>query len=84
MADLILTFKLPEAKIAKASKGFLKLYPNDELKEDGTPKYTNQQWVKEQIRRIIIRDIHRGLQMIENEQNIIQYDNTIVTTELEK
>jgi len=81
MADYTLTFKIPSEKVNKALEGFLKLYPNEELNKDKTPKYTNQQWVKEKIRRVIIRDIHRGLQMIKNEQNIIQYDDTIIVSE---
>ena len=88
MPDVTLSFTIPEAKVAIALEGFLKIYPNNEIipdptwidPEDGSeaphiPKYTNAQWVKEKIRRIIIRDIRRGLSMIRNE-TISQIEDT--------
>ena len=69
--DVVLSITIPEAKVAKALEGFLKIHPNTELNEDGTPQYTDKQWVKEWVRRIFIRDIHRGLQMIKNESVVL-------------
>ena len=81
MADVTLSYKIPEASVETAMEGFLKIYPNTETTadpewvdpEDGSQapqiaKYTDPQWIKEQIRRIIVRDIKRGLHMIRNEE----------------
>jgi len=46
--------------------------------EPPTPKYTNAQWVREKIRRNIVRDIKRGLQMKANQEAQITEDNGIV------
>jgi len=94
MADQVLTFTIPDAKVAVALEGFLKIYPNNEtipdpewVKPDPNPdekvapqiaKYTNAQWVREKIRRNIVRDIKRGLQMKANQEAQIAEDNGIV------
>ena len=75
MADQILSYKIPDAKVQIALRGLLKLYPNTEKNEDDTLKYTDAQWVKEVIRRIIIRDIGRGLSVIRNE-TVAQIEDT--------
>ncbi len=78
MADITITFKIPQEKAKKALEGFLKIYPNNETIPDPNfdgegeapliPKYSDKEWVVEKIRRIIARDIKRGLEMIRNEQ----------------
>jgi len=79
MADIVLSYTIPEAKVSTAMEGYLKVYPNLEKEEDGeTLKYTDAQWVKEHIRRLVIRQIHRGLQLIANEGAIVETDDTIV------
>ena len=74
-------------------QSFLKLYPNNETipdpewvdPEDGSlqpqiPLYTNLQWVDEKMRRILIRDIQRGAQMLANEVSLVQIDDDAVET----
>lgn len=75
--DIVLT--IPEASITKARTGYFKLYPNIEKDEEGVALYTDLGWFKEKLRRIIIRDIHRGLQMIQNESAVVEKDDTIVS-----
>jgi len=78
--DQVITLTIPEAKVQVALEGFLKIYPNNEMTEDETPvaKYTNAQWVREKIRRLVVRDVRRGLQMISNENAQVVIDNEIV------
>lgn len=96
MADQIISLKIPDAKVAVALAGFLKIYPNyetildpdwvepdpnpDNEKQPRIPVYTNAQWVTEQIRRIIIRDVRRGLQMIATEGAQVPIDDGIAET----
>ena len=92
MADLIISLTIPGDKIQAANTGFFKIYPNYETVDDpdwvdpgdGTtvpqiPKYTDLQWFKEQLRRLIIRDVRRGLQMIATEAAQVETDDTIVS-----
>ena len=77
MADTVLSYTIPETKIEIALAGFLKIYPNVEI--DGEdPKYTNAEWVREQIRRLIVRDVRRGLQMIANDTANVASDDDLV------
>ena len=79
MADHIITITVPSAKVSIALEGFLKIYPNNEMTDDEppVPKYTHAQWVDEQLRRILVRDIRRGLQLIANEAALVAQDDTI-------
>lgn len=92
--DQIITIKIPEAKVTTALEGFLTIYPNVETiddpewvdPEDGSEvpqikKYTTKEWVTEQIRRIVVRDIRRGLQMKSNAENQVLLDNEMVVTQ---
>jgi len=92
MADQIITLTIPEAKAAKALEGFLAIYPNKETipdpkwidPKDGSeapqiPRYTDREWVKEQVRRLIVRDIHRGLQMKANQAAAVARDDSMIT-----
>ena len=91
MADQIISLRIPSEKVTVAMEGFLKIYPNIETIDDPTwvdpkdgsevpqiPKYTNKQWITEKIRRIIVRDIYRGLQLSANEAAVITKDSDIV------
>jgi len=78
--DVILSFTIPEAKVSTAMAGFLKLYPNDEKDENDDAVWSDAQWIKEKIRRIIIRDVRRGLQATANEAAQIAEDDELVTT----
>ena len=87
MADIVISLKISSDKVQKALEGFTKIYPNDEkiLGEDGymteTPKYSNSAWVSEKIRRLIVKDIKRGLGMIRQEEvQQVQDTNDMITT----
>ena len=82
MADKIISLRIPEAKVATALQGFLKISPNTETvsQQDDTPLYTNSEWVTEKIRRDIIRNIRRGLQMLANEAAQVAGDDGLVET----
>lgn len=78
-ADQTISFTIPEAKVAQAMQGYLKLYPNTEVDPiTQQPKYTDAQWIKESIRRNIVNDIRRGLQVIANENAVITGDDSVV------
>jgi len=86
MADITLNITIPLDKVAIAAGGFLKIYPNTETipdpeaengDETTIPKYTTKQRVEEKLRRILVRDIHRGLQMLANEDAIVDDDDGI-------
>lgn len=95
MADQVITITIPEAKVATALEGFLKIYPNNETISDPEwvdpdpnsdnelapqiAKYTNKQWIKEKFRRILISHIRRGLQITANESAQVASDDTILT-----
>jgi len=89
MADITLNITIPSEKVAIATQGFLKIYPNTETipdpeaesgAETTIPKYTTKQWVEEKLRRNLIRDISRGLQMIANEDVIVAKDDDMAVT----
>jgi len=76
-ADQVITITVPEAKVSIALQGFLELYPNEEKDEMGDLVYTNAEWVREKIRRNLVKDIRRGLQMIADEEARVSEDNDI-------
>ena len=79
MADI--TIIIPNDKLDKAKEGFLYLYPNREMTDDETPvaKYTDNQWIKEKIRRNLVRDIYRGLNMKAQRASVLTQDNEIAS-----
>jgi len=81
MADVNIVLKIPSEKVTVALEGFLTIYPNNEVvsQDDLALKYTNKEWVLEQIRRIVIRDIRRGLEMKRQNSNVIPIDDSLVT-----
>ena len=86
--DVILTIKIPSAKVAEGVAGFLRIFPNIETIPDPDapnpgggalgpqiPKYaTTKQWVQEKIRRRLAKDIHRGLVLLEKDAGRV-YDD---------
>ena len=81
MADKIITLIIPDVKVATALEGFLSSYPNTEITNDIPPvaKYTNAEWLDEKIRRLTIRDIRRGLQLIADAAAVVAKDDGMVT-----
>ena len=82
MADHIIKITVPDAKVAIALEGFLAIYPNSEMTEDEenpVAKYTHAQWVDEKMRRILIRDVRRGLQVLANREVTVAEDDDLAT-----
>jgi len=75
-ADQVLTVTIPDAKVAYALEGFLKIHPNDEVDGEGSPIYTNREWIEECIRRFIVREVNRGQNMIYQESKPVPDDAT--------
>ncbi len=93
MADQTISLKIPEAKIPIAVEGFSTIYPNSETIPDPAwidpgdgseapqiEKYTIKEWVTEKIRRLVVRDIRRGLQMKANLSARVAEDDSVVET----
>jgi len=93
MADQTIALKIPSEKAPIALEGYLTIYPNMETKddpdwvdpEDGSTapqitKYSGKQWIIEKVRRLLIRDIRRGLQMKANIAARVVEDDSLVKT----
>jgi hypothetical protein len=84
MAEITVT--IPNDRVAEALEGFLVLYPNGEMTEnteeveDFVPvlKYTDAQWVRQIVKRNLVRDIYRGLNMKAQKLARQVQDETIV------
>lgn len=89
-ADQVINITIPEAKVAIAVQGFLAIYPNietipdpewvdpeDGSPEDTLPKYTIKQWVAEKMRRLLVTDVRRGLQMLATAAASVAEDDAI-------
>lgn len=89
-ADVTITLTIPSEKVETALEGWLSIYPNSETipdpewvdPEDGSEalqiaRWTNKQWVREKIRRILVRDVRRGLTMKAQQEIQITEDNDI-------
>ena len=75
-ADVVLSVKIPSAKVAVGAPAFLRLHPNVEENEDETPKYaTTKLWVQELLRRYLAREIHRGRKLLERDASVVGYDD---------
>jgi hypothetical protein len=79
MANHIITLTIPDAEVTKAMQGFLAIYPNTELDAEGVAKYTSSEWVKEQVRRLFVRDVYRGLQRLANEAAAVAPDDALAS-----
>ena len=59
--DVEIKLVIPAAKVADFKAGFRAKVPNSETREDGTTlKYTDKQWIKEWIRRDVMRAYRHG------------------------
>ncbi len=81
MADLILSFRIPEAKIDEYVANYIHMHNNSETKDDPNwndpkdgsvvsqvQKYTDKQWVKEHIIRTVRDKIVDGRNEKEREK----------------
>lgn len=60
MADLTLSFTLQDGKIDEYVAHYVYIHKNTENNPDGSPKYTDKQWVREHIMRNIRQQVLRG------------------------
>jgi len=74
-----ISFNIPDAKAQRVKDAILGLYPNTEgiTEEHPTPTLTDNQWVKEVIRRWIIDQVARNEQK-EAQKIIIQKDDSLI------
>jgi len=78
-ADQTITITIPDEKVQTALQGFLAVYPNNEVDENGDPAYTNAQWVREKVRRNLVRDVRRGLQILAYQSSQVANDDAIAS-----
>lgn len=79
------TFTIPDNKLAEVRTAFLTIHPNTETWDDDgdentpeVPKYTDNQWFKEKMRRIFVLQIQRGAEVIErNAISTPDYDGDV-------
>lgn len=55
-----ITFTIPDNKLARVKAGLLEVYPNTETDENGGPVYSDNEWLKERVRRFIVDSVKRG------------------------
>ncbi len=55
-----ITFTIDDAKLQRVKDGVLEVYPNDEKDENDDPIYTDNEWLKELVRRFIVQSVKRG------------------------
>ena len=90
-ADQNISLMIPDAKVSIALEGFLELYPNYETIADPgwvdpfdgsvapqISKYTSKEWVTEKVRRNIVINIRRGLQIKANRDAKVSDDDSII------
>ena len=91
-ADIIIPLKIVSENVGLASQGFLAIYPNSETIDnpewvdpgdgsvaDKIAKYdTTKKWVIEKMRRILVRDIHRGLDKLAKAAAGVELDDAMV------
>jgi hypothetical protein len=68
-----ITFEIPPDKIGAAREGLLYLYPNE---SEGA--MTDDEWIREVIRKWIVNRVHRGLKMKAEAQASSQVDDGVV------
>ena len=76
MADI--NFTIPDAKLDRVKTGMLAIYPNNETILDSSwtepteenptqpqiPRYTDNQWLKERVRRFVVDSVRRAEQIV--------------------
>jgi len=55
-----ITFNIDDTKLARVRDGVLVVYPNNEKDPDDNPLYTDNQWLREIIRRFVAQTVRRG------------------------
>jgi hypothetical protein len=52
-----ITFTIDNTAVPRIIDAMLYLYPNNEVDNNGTPVYTDNQWLKELIRRYVVQTV---------------------------
>ncbi len=60
MANLTVSFNIPEVKVDEYVAHYVYVHKNVEVDENGDPIYTDAQWVREHILRYVRSQIVRG------------------------
>lgn len=70
-------FIIPNDKIQRVVNAMKGLYtiPTDK----GEPLFTDNEWAKEALRRIVVRDVRRYETMIAQKEAVVEEDNDIIS-----
>lgn len=84
MADTKITLTIPEANVDRVTDAIKGLYPIPQINTgtDEEPvmenEFTDNQWAKEKVRRLIIQIVQRYENMIAKEAANVQSDDTLI------
>lgn len=73
-----ITFTIPDNKLAEFKAGFLKSHPIPQ-DDDGNPLYTENDWIKEAIRQMIMHSYQAGKERIARESTQPSIDTNIIS-----
>ena len=73
MADLIVNFTIPEAKVDEYVEYYCYANKNGSMDADGNHIYTDRQWVKEHIIRMVRAQIIKG-RLVKHRDSIEAYN----------
>jgi len=76
-----ITYTIPDNKLDRVKAGLLRVYPNTEVDENNDPVYTDNEWLKERVRRFIVQAVLKGETAIAKEAalNALEEADSIVT-----
>ena len=79
MADVQIVLTIPDAKVTRVRTAIKKLYPV-ELNPDGTPKYTDMQWIKKLLTERIVQWVYMSEQQeaVKTAQEVVIADESVV------
>jgi hypothetical protein len=75
-----ISFNIPDDKLPRIVAAMRGLYPVP-LDAEGTPLFTDNQWAKEAIRRLVVRDVRRWEQKVASDAAIgtVTADDTLLS-----
>ena len=85
MADTQITFTIPENKVQRVINAMKGLYPIPQINNgtEETPNWENEftdgQWAKESVRRLVIREVKRYETKKAYEQVAVELDDEIIS-----
>jgi len=78
MADVNITFTIPEAKVPSFRAGFLKVHPVPLDEETGEPTMGEAAWFKERVRKWVVVQVHIGNRQIAEEAVTPDPDDDVI------